>query len=248
MKGSRPLADEFREIVSELVTHIFDHIHPMMEIRPVKHRAVIVVASDKGLCGSYNNSILRTADAFLRSLEPGNLVHLVVFGQKARRFLLRRDYTFTREYVNWNPEFPLASEMAQLAQEWYTSGEVDEVRCFYTRSVSGLIQQPVGEVLLPFEPKDGSTHKQAPYIFEPNPREVLDRILPIYLQVYFLQILREARAAELGARLRAMTNATDNADKVIDALTLKFFWARQDAITREIIEVASGANAMAAGI
>lgn len=243
-KASRPYARKLQAVVQELTAQMDGASHPLMEVRPVRRVGVLVVTSDKGLCGSYNSNLLRLTHASLADLPGGAPARLVVVGNKGRRYFQRRRYEVDRVYGGWNPEVSLARELAALCTEWFLGGEVDEIRCYYTRAVSMLVQTPTEERILPLAGPEGEEVRPLPYLFEPGPEQALDQILPRYLQIILHQVLLESRTSELGARLRAMTNATDNADKLASELTLEFFRIRQENITTEILEISSGAEAL----
>jgi F-type H+-transporting ATPase subunit gamma len=243
MKASRPYADKLRTAVQELTAQVEGAIHPLMQVRPIHKTGVIVVSSDKGLCGAYNSNLLRLAWSEMQALGS-SMSRLLVVGNKARRFFLRRRVQPDVEYCNWNPDFELAEQMAEVCSRWFTGGEADQILAFTTRAVSALVQKPGREEILPLAPVGASREGILPYLFEPSPEAALNVILPRYLRVILFQLLLEARTAELGARLRAMSNATDNAKRLADELTLQYFRIRQDNITREILEVSSGAEAL----
>ena len=244
MKAARPFAYKMQEVVGELTSQLEGALDPLMEVRPAKRVAIIVVSADKGLCGSYNNNVMKVSmQAIKEHREAGREVVVIPVGSKGLRYFQRRPFPLEDPVTGWNPDFDVARALADSMTKKFTSGEVDEVYAVYTRVVSALAQEAKVERLLPLRSEQGPQHV-LPYIFEPDPQAVLSAILPRYLQIMFFQILLEARTSELGARLRAMTNATDNADKLVGSLTLEFFRARQSAITNEILEVASGAEAL----
>lgn len=244
MKAARPYAYKMQEVVGELTAQLEGSLDPLMEARDPKNVAVVVVSADKGLCGSYNNNVLKLGlSTVRRQEEDGRKVVLIPVGSKALRYFQRRQVAIKRDVTGWNPEFAEARELARYVSGLFTDGEVDEVHVVYTRVVSALSQEAKTDRILPLRSENVPQHV-LPYIFEPDAKSALNAILPKYLEVIFYQILLEARTAELGARLRAMSNATDNADKLVGTLTLDFFRARQAAITNEILEVASGAEAL----
>lgn len=245
MKASRPYARKLKEVVQEMTSQMEGAVHPLMTVRPIQKVGVIVVSSDKGLCGSYNTNLLRMAHAYLGSLPGGRLGKLVLIGGKGNRFCQRRKIHGDQVHTGWAPTLEFAQELADLCTDWYLSGEVDEVRVFYTRAVSAMVQSPTEERILPLAGEDEKGEVQTlPYEFEPSAEGALNLILPRYLRVVLYQILLEARTSELGARLRAMTSATDNADKLASELTLDFYRIRQSNITNEILEISSGAEAL----
>lgn len=241
MKASRPFAYKMQEVVGELTSQMEGALHPLMETRPTRNIALMVVSADKGLCGSYNNNLLKIANQFVQN--HSNL-QMIPVGSKATRFFTKRGARFVGEpFVNWNPEMDLARQLAEKISEMFISGQVDEVHCAYTRVVSALSQEAKVERILPLQSTATQSHP-LPYLFEPSPEVALQTILPRYLEIIMYQMLLEARTAELGARLRAMTSATDNAHKLVGDLTLEYFRARQASITNEILEVAGGAEAL----
>ena len=243
-KASRPYAHKLQEVVHQMTAQMEESAHPLLAVRPVQRVGVLIVGSDKGLCGSYNSNVFRKALQGLAELPGGKPARLALVGGKTRRFFQRRHFQADQVHAPWDPTLELAQELADLLSRWFLEGEVDEVRCFYTRAISKLAQEPVEEVLLPVVGKKAAHATPLPYLYEPGPEEALERILPGYLRTLVHQVLLEARSAELGARLRAMTNATDNADKLASELTLEFYRIRQNNITTEILEISSGAEAL----
>lgn len=244
LKAARPYADKLKEVVFELTAGMEEVLHPLMEVRPVENIAVFVVSSDKGLCGAYNNNLFRLAWNELDETPPHRLIAI---GSKAAKYMTRRGLNATEVQINWEPEFELAQRYADMVTEWFTSGEVDEVAVYYTQAVTSMTQKPVREVILPMKAEDLDQEVATlPYEFEPSADAALDILLPRYVRNVIFKILMEAKVAELAARLKAMSNATDNADKLAEELTLQFFRLRQEAITTEILEISSGAEALAA--
>lgn len=244
LKAARPYADKLKEVVFDLTSGMEEVLHPLMEVRPVENVAVLIVSSDKGLCGAYNNNLLKMAWKEVDETPPHRLVSI---GSKSAKYLHRRGVKPEHNKIGWEPKFELAEEFATLLTDWFVSGEVDQVVVYYTQAVSSMTQEPVREVILPLQ-KEGLDQEVGaiPYEFEPSADAALDILLPRYVRNVIFRILMEAKVAELAARLKAMSNATDNADKLADELTLQFFRLRQEAITTEILEICSGAEALAA--
>ncbi len=244
LKAAKPYAEKLKEVVFDLTSGIDEVLHPLMEVRKVENVAVIVVSSDKGLCGAYNNNLLRIAWKELEATPPR---FLVCIGAKANKYLARRGVKPDAQKIGWEPEFELAEEYALMVTDWFVTGQVDQVVVYYTQPVSSMTQEPVREVVLPLQ-KEGLDQEvgSIPYDFEPSAEAALDVLLPRYVRNVIFKILMEAKVGELAARLKAMSNATDNADKLADELTLQFFRLRQEAITTEILEISSGAEALAA--
>lgn len=244
LKAARPYAEKLKEVVFDLTAGMEEVLHPLMEVREVENTAIIVVSSDKGLCGAYNNNLLRIAWGEIDKTPPKKLVGI---GSKVNKYLARRAVEADLTKVNWEPEYELAEEYANRVTEWFVSGTVDQVVVYYTQAVTAMTQAPVREVILPLQKEDMDQEAGSiPYEFEPSAAVALDVLLPRYVRNVIFRILMEAKVAELAARLKAMSNATDNADKLADELTLQFFRLRQAAITTEILEISSGAEALAA--
>lgn len=244
LKAARPYAEKLKEVVFDLTSGMDEVLHPLMEVRPVKNVAILIVSSDKGLCGAYNNNLLKLAWKELDETPPHKLLAV---GSKVVKYLARRGVKADEAKINWEPEFELAQEYAHMLTDWFVSGEIDQVVVHYTQPITSMTQEPVREVILPLQ-KEGLDQEVGaiPYEFEPSASAALDVLLPRYVRNVIFKILMEAKVAELAARLKAMSNATDNADKLADELTLQFFRLRQEAITTEILEICSGAEALAA--
>ena len=244
LKSARPYAEKLKEVVFDLTSGMDEVLHPLMEVRPVNNVAILVVSSDKGLCGAYNNNLLKMAWKELHQHPPARLVAI---GGKVNKYLARRAVKPTLSKINWAAEFELAQEYAPILTDWFVSKEIDQVVVYYTQAVSAMTQAPVREVILPLEKEGVSDEIGAiPYAFEPSADKALEILLPRYLRNVIFKILMEAKVSELAARLKAMSNATDNADKLAGELTLEFFRVRQEAITNEILEISGGAEALAA--
>lgn len=244
LKAARPYAEKLKEVVFDLTSGMDEVLHPLMDVRPVNNVAVIVISSDKGLCGAYNNNLLKMAWKEIHDEEPEKLVAI---GGKVGKYLARRKVKPDIAKINWEPEFELAQELALTVTDWFVSRQVDQVVCYYTQAISAMTQEATREVILPLQ-KEGLDNEVGaiPYDFEPSAEAALEILLPRYVRNVIFKMLMEAKVSELAARLKAMSNATDNADKLAGELTLKFFRLRQEAITNEILEISSGAEALAA--
>ncbi len=244
LKAARPYSDTLKEVVTELTSQMDEALHPLMDNRPVKRVGLLVVSSDKGLCGAYNNNLLRMLWRDLREDMPP--YDMVAVGTKVNKFLARRKVQPTSSVVNWNADFETAQEISDTLADWFMSYKVDEVRCYYTKAVSSMTQEATCQVILPLQNEKEGQSGNLNFDFEPSAEVALNVLLPRYLRNIIYRILMEAKVSELAARLRAMTNATDNADKLAGELTLKFFRLRQESITREILEISGGAEALKA--
>ncbi len=243
-RASRPYARRLQEVVAQITAQAEERVHPLMQTRPVEKVGVLILGSDKGLCGSYNSNLFRTALPELAELPGGRPERLVLVGAKTRRYFERRNFRPDQVFTGWEPDLDLAGRLAGLCAGWFLGGEVDEIRCFYTRAISSMLQEPTRERILPLVGESSEARSPVACLYEPGAQEALDRILPDSLRIRLHQVLLEARSAELGSRLRAMTNATDNAEKLASELTLEFYRIRQANITTEILEISSGAEAL----
>lgn len=248
LKAARPYSRKLQEVMQELISQMDEVVHPLMEVRQVQRTGMLIVTSDKGLCGAYNNNLFKLAWQFMEKTGHSNLSNVVI-GGKGEKFFRRRKVEMGMLRAGVNPSFELAQEIANQLTDWYLSGQVDRVVVFYTQAVSAAVQRPAQEQLLPLVHEVKANEKPGAslvYEFEPSAEEALNILLPRYLSNTIYRILVEARVSELGARLKSMTNATDNADKLAHSLTLQFFRIRQENITKEILEIVGGAEALAA--
>ena len=245
MFNARPYANQMMELLESLAARL-EQQHPLLARRPEKKVLLVVVTADRGLCGAFNANLLRTAHNYIR--ERGeNKVSLVVVGRKGRDFFRRRSANVTAEYVNIfrQLEFAHAKELADKIIDLYTSETIDAVYFVYNEFKSMMAQNVKVERYLPIEPVVPSEGEfLADYIYEQSPAEILRTLLPRYVEVEVFRALLESQAAELAARMTAMDAATNNADELIESLRLKLNRARQAGITKEIIEVVSGAQAL----
>ena len=246
--SARPYARQLDAVLQSLASRANPELHPLLEVRPEERIELIVVTSDRGLCGSFNTNILKTGVAFLREQEGKALV-LQAVGRKGRDFFRRRRWTIRREWADVlrSVEFSLAHEIGEEVSARYTAGEVDAVYLVYNEFKSAVAQRPVVERLLPIskaEVEEGPKTTIEDYIYEPDPQSLFLRLLPHHVDMQIYRGLLESQAAEHAARMSAMSAATTNAGELIDQLTLKMNRMRQASITTEIIEVVSGAEAL----
>lgn len=247
LKAARPYSKLLKEVVQDLTSSMDEVVHPLMQSRPVTRTAYLVVTSDKGLCGAYNNNLLKLVWATLGSARPESY-KLIQVGGKGEKFLKRRKVPIERAVLGWSASFALAQDLANQLTDWFLEGVVDEVKVFYSQSISAVTQKPTLEQILPIS-KEAVAEAPAGSVnfdFEPSAEAALNILLPRYLQNIIYRILAEARVSELGARLKSMSAATDNANKLAAELTLQFYRIRQDNITKEILEIVGGAEALRA--
>ncbi|MBC8102344.1 MAG: ATP synthase F1 subunit gamma [Cytophagales bacterium] len=254
VQSARPYSVKMREVMASLSQAGADTLtHPLLEVRETEtpRVGVLVIGADRGLCGSYATNALKKAMETLRPLDPASTRVLAV-GRKAYGFFRRRDYPLVGEYdLNMTGvSFTDAQEISRKARELYVSGEIDVLYIAYTRFLSALTQKPVVVQLLPIVTDEiagtagDAATSQEEYLFEPDAEEILGRLLPRYIDTQIYQALSEAVASEHGARMTAMSSATDNAGKMISTLTLVLNRARQANITKEIAEIVGGAEAL----
>jgi F-type H+-transporting ATPase subunit gamma len=252
IEHARPYARTMTEMLGDLSRQAAGPAHPLLRRgegeRPGR-KLMVVVSADRGLCGAFNSNILRRSLEVLRSARAEEVaLALVVVGRKARDFYRRRRDTEVRaEHVNVLEGLTYA-QAARIAQELmrpYVEGEVDEVELVYSEFRSVASQRVVVEDLLPIRPPaDVAGEGAEEYLFEPSAEAVLAELLPRHVEVQVYRALLESVAAEYGARMTAMENATRNAAEMIEVLTIQFNKARQERITKELLEIVSGAEAL----
>jgi F-type H+-transporting ATPase subunit gamma len=244
--SARPYADQLKRILGDLTARIENVSHPLLEVRPEEKILLIVVTADRGLCGAFNSNILRAATGFLRE-HSAQTVTLATAGRKGRDFFRRRGIPIRLEFVNIfsKLDYGHARDIAETVVQAYSDAELDAVYITYNEFKSVIQQRVVVEKLLPLS--KGELQESGPqldYIFEQSPQEVFNRLLPRYVEVQIYRALLESAASEHGARMASMDTASRNAGEMIEMLTLNMNRIRQAAITREIIEVVSGAGAL----
>lgn len=246
LKSRRPYCDRIFEIVNEIMSQIDDIHHPLLEIRPVKRIGIVIVTADKGLCGAYNMNVIRNAEHYMNEMDKDKTVVLYCIGTKGYRYFSKRRRLVEKQYVGWTPKDAFAEELAGLFSGEFANGSFDELHCIYTRYITMLSQKVTKERIFPVG-RIEEKRKEMNYIFEPAPEEALNIILPKYVKENMMRILLDSMTAELASRINAMSNATDNAEKFVNELKLNYYKARQEQITTEILEIASGAEVMKKG-
>ncbi|MEJ2010046.1 MAG: ATP synthase F1 subunit gamma [Acidobacteriota bacterium] len=244
--SARPYANEMMDLLESLAGRLEQEEHPLLARRPEKKILLVVVTADRGLCGAFNANLLRTAESYIRERGPDK-VSLVAVGRKGRDFFRRRSVKITAEYVNIFRQlaFSHAKDLADKIIELYTKESVDAVDFVYNEFKSMMTQNVKVERYLPVEPIVPPPGEfLVDYIYEQLPAEILKVLLPRYVEVQVFRALLESQAAEYAARMTAMDSATNNADELIETLRLKLNRLRQAGITKEIIEVVSGAQAL----
>jgi F-type H+-transporting ATPase subunit gamma len=240
----RPFVRLLYSMQRQAVKHAEDFQHPLLETRPIHKRAVVLIASDRGLCGSLNTNLFRLAARY----DPASTVFITA-GRKAAQFVARTQRQLAADFPYGDtPRFPEARAMAAMARDLFLNGEVDEVRVIATRFVNTLSQQaidmeflPIGELTsLPMPTPVGEGDDATYFLFEPSATSVLGYLLTRYLSIVLYVVLLNAKASEQSARMVSMKTATDSAESMIEELRLAYNKLRQGHITQELLEIAGG--------
>lgn len=245
MMSSRPYSAKLNQVLASLASRANPEKHPLLQVRGDQNIELMVVTADKGLCGGFNSNLIKGALHFLDERKNFNLsLHLV--GKKGYDYFRKRNFQISSHYLNVSRkvEFKDAKEIAGNAMKSYLEGNLDAIYIVYNEFKSTLQQRVVVKRLLPIEllPEQTAETVSLDYIYEPSAQQIFDRLLPLYFEFQVFQALLESAAAEQAARMTAMDSASKNAREVIDDLTLTMNKIRQAAITKEIIEVVSGAE------
>jgi len=266
-EDARPFFNKTVEVLRGVFTRTQETRHPLLAEREGGRHLVIVITGDRGLCGAYNHKVIDIAEEIL---EEEKEVSLMVLGRKARDYFRRRETDIMAEYIQLDdyPGYGFANNLADEIIHHFRAEDVNKVSMIYTHFNSAISQTVKTMQLLPVEKfnkaeedsiaveeqaeqmdaetagEEAKSKKYVDYIFEPSPAEVFDNILPQYLINVIYSALLESKASEFGARMTAMDSATDNANEMIDKLTLKYNRARQAEITKEITEIVGGAEAL----
>ena len=245
MEESRPYSNSLAEVIQHLLPDVDRDRLPLLDAREVKRKAYVVVSADRGLAGAFNTNLLKVAQKEIDAFGKEN-VDLFCIGKKARDHFKRREYNIITSHVEFwaDMEFNSAITIGRSIIEHFTSGKVDEIHVVYNYFINVGQQQVKSEVLLPlvYEENNGVTHDR---LYEPSKEELVSSLIPRHLNVQMWKYLLESYASEQAARMLAMENATSNSQDMIKDLTLKFNKARQAAITTEMLEIVSGAEALA---
>jgi F-type H+-transporting ATPase subunit gamma len=247
--AGRPYADKMRQMLADLAESIeslkLEAPHPLLERRPVQRVAFVLVSTDRGLCGGLNANLNRYAASF--ALEKKDVeVKAIAVGRKGRDFLLRVGVPVIAEFANMGdyPSFDDIRPIARLLMDEYTSGGVDGVYLIFPLFVNTMVQRPEVRQVLPIEVPRGASAGSLQYIYEPSPTEVFEELLPRYVQRQVYEVILEKSASEQSARMVAMRSATDAANEMVQDLTLTYNKVRQDSITKELLDIAGGAEAL----
>lgn len=244
--AGRPYAEKINRVIADLAAEpqVNGAIHPLLERRDVKRIAIVHITTDKGLCGGLNANMNRMVAAFI--LEQTVPVTLICVGRKGRDFMTRYGRNIRAEFtgIGDRPTLLDTLPISRVVIDDYATGYVDLVYLAYSRFVTTMVQRPTLEPLLPVEPAVLPATQSVEYIYEPDPRFVLGQLLPRFVQMEVYHAILEAIASEQSARMVAMRNATENANELVEDLTVTLNKARQEMITKELLDITGGAEAL----
>ena len=254
MEDFRPYTEKFNQAMTSLSANMESGQFPLMEVRDVQAVELVIVTSDRGLCGSFNANIFKATEKLMGQYEKeGKKVSLVCVGKKANTFF-KKTGKVRKAYTSIMGSFQMfnARSIAHDIAANFLSGESDKVHVLYGKFMSVAVQKPAVEVLLPVQPETGEAGEIAPgagaaagdYIYEPSPTEIMDVLLPLYMNVMIYHAMLETGASEHAARMTAMDNATRACKDMIHDLTLLYNKARQAGITAELMDIVGGAEAL----
>jgi F-type H+-transporting ATPase subunit gamma len=246
--GARPYAEKMAELVAALVRGLGEDKHPLLIHRDGGRKLFVVISADKGLAGAFNSNVVRRAAEALRPSADGT-ASLVAVGRKARDFFRRRQWKLRGDRIGFLDRltFEDARALARELTAAFLDDEVDEVWLVYNQFRSVAVQRVVVERLLPIEPPESAGAGEGPgidYLYEPDPKTILDALLPRHVETQLYRALLESAAGEHGARMTAMEAASKNAQELIGLLTIRYNKARQERITKELLDIVGGAEAL----
>ena len=245
--AGRPYAEKIHQVLADLAALPTEGmaLHPLLQRRAVNKIAIIHITPDRGLCGGLNTNLNRRTTSFI--LEQNIPVTLITVGRKGRDFMRRYSRDIRAEFtgVGDRPSLLDTLPISRIIIDDYTSGIIDMVYLVYAQFISTMVQRPIMQRILPVEPAAIPTAQNVDYIYEPGPAVVLGGLLPRFVEMQVYHAILESIASEQSARMVAMRNATDSANELIDELTLMYNKARQESITKELLDITGGAAALA---
>ncbi len=245
--AARPYANRMLAVLNSLAARVDPESHPLLEEREAHKVMLIVITSDKGLCGAFNANVIKSAVRFIEKETVNASLSLALVGKKGSDWFRSRPWAVKHEYLNIMSQvsYEYAAELADAVIDYFTKSELDSVYIVYNEFKSVISQRIVIEPLLPIRRLEGVEKAgHLDYLYEQPAREIFDRLLPKHVETQVFRAMLESEASEHGARMTAMDSATRNASEMIESLTLKINRLRQASITTEIIEIVSGANAL----
>ena len=251
--AARPYAEKMESLVQNLAVRAGADIkHPLLEVREPKKVQLIIFASDRGLCGAFNTNLIKTGERFMaETRRNGQEVALTAVGRKAFDYFNKRKYSIKDKYLNVSSanDFSTAQVIARDIVNQYSEKECDKVVVIFSQFYSAMKQRPLVKEILPvstgIEEETPTGELPLEFIFEPPAAQLMADLLPKFVEVQVYRAVLDNLASEFGARMTAMENATSNADEMISSLTLKYNRARQEAITKELMDIVGGAEAQA---
>ncbi|MEW6327369.1 MAG: ATP synthase F1 subunit gamma [Thermodesulfobacteriota bacterium] len=252
MENFRPYASKFAEVIGSLSAHLNVEAAPLLEQREVKNVDVLLITADRGLCGSFNINLINTAEKFLKAKAAEGLgTSLVCLGRKGRDYFRRRPVNMRAAHVDVMGRFDMSNAIT-IAQDLagnFLGRAVDEVYVICAQFISMAVQRPITKKLLPISPEELGGEETAAgaareYLYEPSPEQLITSLLPTHVNVQVYNAMLETAASEHAARMRAMDNAQRNCKDLINSLTLMYNKARQAGITKELMDIVGGAEAL----
>jgi len=243
--AGRPYAEKIRQVIADLAAQSEGALHPLLERREVNRVEVIHITADRGLCGGLNTNMNRTTAGFI--LEQAAPIVLITVGRKGRDFMRRYGREVRAEFtgISDRPVLLDTLPISRIVIDDYTDRNVDVVYLAYSQFITTMTQRPVLQQLLPIEPAGMSRGYEIQYIYEPSSQAVLAELLPRFVEMQVYHAMLESIASEQSARMVAMRNATENANELVQDLTLMYNKARQEMITKELLDITGGAEALA---
>ena len=245
--AGRPYADKIQQVIADLaaLTEAGREPHPLLQRRQIKKIALVHITPDRGMCGGLVSGLNRAIGSYILKQEVP--VSVIAVGRKGLDFIRRCDKEVIAEFTHLGdrPSLMDTLPIAHIVIDDYSKGAFDLVCLVYTRFVTTMVQHPCVQQLLPVEPASIPAVQNVEYIYEPGPEAVLSNLLPRFVEMEVYHAILESIASEQSARMVAMKNATDNATELIDELTLLYNKARQEAITKELLDIAGGVEALA---
>jgi len=244
--AGRPYAEKIRQVLADLAAQLQPEgaVHPLLQRREVNRVEVIHITADRGLCGGLNTNMNRSTAGFI--LEQAAPAVLITVGRRGRDFMLRYGREVRAEFIGISDRPSLLDTLpiSRILIDDYTNGFADLVYLAYTRFITTMTQRPVLQQLLPVEPASMERRYGVEYIYEPSSAVVLGELLPRFVEMQVYHAMLESIASEQSARMVAMRNATENANELIQDLTLMYNKARQEMITKELLDITGGAEAL----
>ncbi len=250
MEQARPYARRINEVLEHLLPSIDRALNPLLEVREPQKTGFVIITADRGLCGGFNTNIIRTATHLMEDYDRENIA-LICVGKKGLKHFTRRGYNVIGQYTDFWGElnFSHAAGIVEQVKRLYLENNLDQVFLIYNEFKNVVRQEVITQQFLPLvlseaEAKAEEKEEFGEFLFEPSEAKIVNSLVPRHLNVQVWQALLESNAAEQAARMNAMSNATDNASEMISSLTLDYNKARQAAITKELLEIVSGAEAL----